>query len=622
MNQPRGFSGNVLYVDLGSGATETRPLAPELCERFIGGLGLCVKLAYDNITPGVEPLAPEAAIVLGAGPLVGTNLPSSSRVYAVARLPQSRSIGWCGAGGMVFGCMLKNAGLDHIVIRGKAGRPSYLYIEDGKTEIRDAAGIWGLGMDEAAEALWEREGRPAGVLTIGQAAENLVPFSLAFIDRAATLGRGGFGAVLGSKNLKAIVVKGSRGVRVHDRKAYRKLANTLAESIKNYEYLKEWQELGLVKSLPVLSRQDYATIRQRRIACVSCPIGDKDVVRIPDGPHAGFTACSSSVANLCLPTIYGIADFRDAIMLSAEVDCLGLDIYELFGLLIFARDLVQNGLLKLAPGEPPINTADWESTAAWARAIALRKGTGALIANGYRALILACGPGAEALAPYTVKNMLTYVGPKGPLPWNLFGTMELGQAMDPRGPHVGASGSPTYFAKRPLAVFPKHLRRMGVPEDALQRILPGLSDPDGTPKSLRIGRLLKYSQTWFTVLGSLGLCARAQINRFYSCDLAAALYQAVTGIPTTRDQLVFRAQRAWTLLRLANIREGFTAEQDAPPARWFKDPPFKDYLTEQPLTPEAVQTLMADYYDEQGWDPKTGVPTAERLHELGIDEER
>jgi len=187
--------------------------------------------------------------------------------------------------------------------------------------------------------------------------------------------------------------------------------------------------------------------------------------------------------------------------------------------------------------------------------------------------------------------------------------------LDPRGPHVGSSGSPTYFAKRELDVFPQHLRRMGIPEDAVGRILPGLGTPS---QGLKIGRLLKYSHQWFTILGSLGICARAQINRFYDAGLCAKLYEAVTGIKTDLDALRLRSDRAWTLLCMANVRAGYTRKDDILPEKWFQDPAFKNYLTGRPLSPDDVERMMDDYYDEQGWDVKTGIPTQERLKELGL----
>ncbi|MBW2638365.1 MAG: hypothetical protein JRC86_12775, partial [Deltaproteobacteria bacterium] len=148
----------------------------------------------------------------------------------------------------------------------------------------------------------------------------------------------------------------------------------------------------------------------------------------------------------------------------------------------------------------PVDIKSLGSMEAWAHSISRREGLGSVLAGGLPAMLEEFGVEAEQYAPSMVRGMLPYVGPKGPLPWNLFGTMELGQLLDPRGPHVGAGGSPTYFAKRPLEVFPRHLIRMGVPDEAIERILSMKGDGE-KGETLKVGRLLKYSHAWFTILG-------------------------------------------------------------------------------------------------------------------------
>jgi len=614
-----GFAGKTLFVDLSKGTFEERQLPDELYRRYLGGLGLCIRLACDAIAPTAEPLSPENAVVIGAGPLVGTDAPASSRVYAVSRLAQSRTMGWCGAGGGRFGALLKYAGYDHVVITGRAAKPVYLKITQSAISLEDAAGLWGKGAHQTTEILGRTPCGPWGVVAIGQAGENLVPYSMAFLDKASTLGRGGLGAVLGSKNLKAVIASGRKGLAVADKKAYRAVLRPLMNSIREYPHLAEWQELGLLKSLPVVEKEVYLAHKKRRIACVSCPVGDKDVMEFPGAE----TICSTSAANLFLPIIYGVKDPVQAARVIALLDDLGLDLYEFFGALVFGARLVDARILDLAGG-PPIKVDSAESLAAWAKKIALRQGAGNLLAGGVAGLKDAFGEKAGDICPPTVKGMYPYVGPGAPLPWNLFGTMELGQALDPRGPHVAASGSPTYFARRPLSVFPKHLARMGVPEEALPRIL----GPDNN--SLSVGRLLKYSHAWFATLGSLGVCARAQINRFYSHKLCAQIYEAATGIKTSQEDLRRRADRVWTLLALANAGEtgasdgkAFQPPKGGPgpdlPTQWFGPAGFKNYLTDEPLTRDEALTMMADYHSEQGWDPVTGTPLPECLKALGLD---
>jgi len=613
-----GFAGWVLDVDLTSGRIAKHALDMSLVEDFIGGFGLTIRLAYDAIRPGFDALSPDNPIVMGVGPLVGTSLPATSRVYAVTKLPTSGTIGWCGAGGVTFGYQFKCAGYDHLIIRGRSEKPVYLRIMDDRVELVDARSCWGRSIDETSEAFWKEMGWPTGVLAIGQAGECQVAFAMAYIDRIATLGRGGFGAVMGAKNLKAIVVQGTGGVRVADRKKYRELSESFLRTIRDYPYLKEWQDLGLLKSFPVMPAEQYHRIRKRRLACVSCPVGCKDAVEIPDGPHQGLVAYSSSAVNLSTPVLYGFQDYRDGIRLIATLDGYGLDMFEFFGVTRFVKTLVDNGLIPLERVQPPIVNDSLASLETWAERIALREGLGDILADGFRGVVREFGPETVQFAPALVKWMHPYAGPGAALPWDMFGTMELGQVLDPRGPHVGAGGSPTYFAKRPLEVFPKHFRRMGIPEAAFARILPG-RDASGREQGLRIGRLLKYSHNWFTILGSLGICARGQVNRFYHADLCARLYEAVTGIAIDLPGLRKRADRIWTLYRMVNIREGLQRSQaEILPDQWFVASGFKDYFTEEPLDIESSERMIEDYYQEWGWEPKTGVPSAETLNDLGL----
>ena len=612
-----GFAGNVLYIDLTHGEIKQEPLDMALAEKYIGGLGLTVKLAYDTIKPGTDALSPDNPIILGAGPLVGTDLPGTSRVFAVSKFPTSNTIGWCGGGGINFGYLLKNAGYDHVVIEGRADRPVFLKIFDSEVEICDAGHLWGYGMEETCEALWEEFGRPMGVISIGQSGENLVKFSMAFIERLSTLGRGGFGAVMGSKNLKAVVVKGTQGIKVADRKRYKTLSRSILQRIRDYPLLKEIQDLGLVKSFPQLPVDVYKKVKKRRLACVSCPISDKDVVEIVDGEFKGLVRCSTSAVNLSMAMIYGFKDYRESFKCMSLLDEYGLDMFEFFGIMGFAKTLSHNEIIPKDQLETEINLGSLDSMKTWARMISFREGLGNILADGFNGIIEEFGEEAKRYAPTLVKGMHPYAGPGSAVQWDLYGTMELGQVLDPRGPHVGASGSPTYFARRPLDVFPGHLDRMGAPREAIERILPKINNRD-QEQELKVGRLLKYSHRWFTIMGSLGICARAQINRFYSASLCAELYEAVTGIKTDLDGLNQRVDRVWTLFRMANLREGLDREFETAPEQWFQKSGFKDYLTEKPLTRQESEQMIEDYYDEWGWDSKTGIPASDELERLGL----
>ncbi|MGD0277660.1 MAG: aldehyde ferredoxin oxidoreductase N-terminal domain-containing protein, partial [Syntrophales bacterium] len=370
-----GFAGKILYVDLTDGVVEKTPMDMTLAEQFGGGIGLCIKLAYDMIPFKCDPFSPENIIVIGAGPTVGTNLPASSRVYGITKFPGSGRIGWCGGGGLMFGCMLKNAGYDHIVIKGRSKSPVYLKIVDDDVEICNASHLVGMGVAETYEVLQEDIDLRAGIISIGAAGENRVSFSMAFIDRLGTLGRGGFGAVMGDKNLKAIVVKGTRGIRVADQTKYMKLNNDLCNTIRGYPYLKEWQELGLIKSLAAVPREVYLEHKVRRIACVSCPIGDKDLMKFQDNGTETYI-CSSSAANLFMPLMYGFHDHYNAMKCIAMLDEYGMDMFEFFGLMSFAKTLYYKGIILLDKDQELFDTSSLSSMMYWAEKIAHREELG------------------------------------------------------------------------------------------------------------------------------------------------------------------------------------------------------------------------------------------------------
>jgi len=624
-----GYAGNILHVDLTKNEVKKEPVAPELAKAFLGGLGFSVKLAYEHIKPGIEPLSPENTIIIGAGPLVGTIAPGSSRIYAVAKFPINNAIGWAGGGGMTFGAMLKNAGYDNVVIKGRASRPVYLKIFDDDVEICDAGELWGSGIEETSERLWAKFGWPAGIIAIGQAGENSVRFAMSFVDNASTLGRGGFGAVMGSKNLKAIIVKGTKGVRVSHPRKFMKLVDGLLQRVRGWEHLDEWHEFGFWIGLPLLPKEMFYQLNKRRLSCISCPIGDKDVVEIKKGKFKGLTKVTTTAINSVVPLLFGLS-VEDSIKCIATMDDYGMDMFEFFSVVNFVNELYGHGMITKEYMKSKI-AFDLESLEKWAGKIANREGFGDILAEGLPGIIDKFGKESQRFAPPMSKGLSVYSGPTGPLLWDRFGTMELTQLVNPRGAHVAAGGSPTYYATRPLEKFPTHLDRMGVPEAAAKRILPqphhwqwglkfGLVSPEDKA-GLNVGRLTRYSEDWLSVLGSLGVCARAQINRFYYANLLAELYSAATGIQIGREELMKAGERVWNLLKAANVREGFTRKDDSFSERWLEEKSqFVEYTGKVKISAEIADKFLDDYYEERGWDVERGIPTREKLLELGLED--
>ncbi|MGD9322037.1 MAG: aldehyde ferredoxin oxidoreductase N-terminal domain-containing protein, partial [Desulfobacteraceae bacterium] len=257
-----GYAGHILYVDLSSRKARKEKLSEELMRKYIGNLGINTKLAYDLIKPGTEPLSPENHIILGTGPLGGTVAPACSRSNANYKSPLTHLFGSANAGDSVA-LMLKFAGYDHLVISGKADRPVYLKIDDDEVQFLDASHLWGKDVFETTDALWAEMG-DYWVNCIGPAGENLVGFAASVTNKHSLYGRTGIGAVMGSKNLKAIAARGTKAVTVADRKGFMKIVDGLLEKIKTSPATELWRDLGFVVAFPayggygLFERHNYA----------------------------------------------------------------------------------------------------------------------------------------------------------------------------------------------------------------------------------------------------------------------------------------------------------------------------------------------------------------------------
>jgi len=454
-------------------------------------------------------------------------------------------------------------------------------------------------------------------VSIGQYGENLVKFSMAFVEKVGTMGRGGLGAVFGSKNLKAIISRGTKGIKVSDRKRYREPVDHLYERMKGYPGLKGAHKYGFLNFMPAMPKEDYLELKKARLACVSCPIADKEILQIKKGRFRGRVVYSSAAVNTLMSMMYGITDdYGETIKLADDLDSYGLDQFEALEILRFADELYKHGMVTEKELGAPGIKFEPDSIAEWLRKIAHREGFGDVLADGFGEVLKKYGEGIEEFAPSAVKGMIAYQGITGPVYADLFTTFEFGMAVHPKGPCAAPGGSsPLYFTRgRAIDWVAGHLDRMGVPKEAQQRIF--------TPKDgmlLNVGRMEKYSQQSLFVVDMVGTCGRGQINRFYSNKVQAELYSAVTGLEISGEELMKASERAFNLVKAANVREGFDRKDDRFPEGWFGEKKHKDYYENVEITKEMAYGLLDDYYDERGWDIKTGIPSRDKLIELGLD---
>jgi len=646
-----GFAGRILHVDLTRKKTAVQPLDLEVASKYLGGFGVNNFLTHSLLEPQCDPLGEKNILVLGAGPLVGTGFPGISKTIGTTKSPQQGNI-LASAGSMGLGPWLKWAGYDHVVITGKSAKPVYLEILDDQIEVREAERLWGQDIHTTTDALWEKYGT-AGVLAIGPAGENQVVWSLGIVDQAASLGRGGLGAVMGSKGLKAVVAKGSRGIQVADAKKVKRLMKDLFQRTTGYRFYKDYLELGVMANweknfLPMkfsaretaperidelYGLRGYRRVKKCKIACPSCVIADKDLVVIQEGAYAGLTSPLPSFLNVAiLGYRLDIPETTEAVKLLDVLDGYGLDFLMFSALADFLLFLFERGILGPEDTQGFHPRREITSYLQLADLVARREGWGALLARGWEALLQTIERKVgqtrlkEILQEGAVSGHTYGLGKLKGLEWvaeprdSHLGTMEFTQVVSPRGGQVASGIGPTYVLGLPVEFFRKSAEDLGASPESMKKIF-------DSPFGFNVGRMTRYTEDWYSALNCLGICGRMMNSRAYTFETCAALYSAVTGIDLSVKEVMRASERVWNLYKLLNIREGFGVDDDQYPEEWSQplrvrggEKRMLDYYKKQVLTRADLLQLRRDYYDERGWDPETGIPSKAKLMELGLED--
>ncbi len=621
-----GYMGKVLHVDLSCGEQEIKALDLDAARDYVGGLGLNALLMEQVYVTGTDPFSPDNPIVLGSGPLVGTDTPGAAKIVATTRFPLNGTISES-VGSMGFALNLKGAGFDHLIITGRSKKPVVLILEDDKASFTDAGELWGRDIFETTDALKKtRPGTKSSVLAIGPAGENRVAFSLALVDKASTIGRGGLGAVMGSKNMKAIVAMGDQRPKVHDREELRTLLSGIRERLKRYKNHARVLELGIMENWDNYTQQFfscrnftstyspekatelygpdvYRSFKIKRFGCPSCFTPDKDDLEVREGPHKGFRTTTTSYLNsVTIGHLFDLnkpSDKTVGLRFHDRLDRMGLDMFTVGIMLDFLVTMREEGKLDPASFNFPLKR-DEETLIQWIEAIASRKGSGDILAAGWRSLLEELGQEYEADAPI-IKDCEVFWDPRlvG------LGTMEFEQIVSLKGARSASGGSPTYLpgmTEESLPLFRRHLDRMGADAMAIDRIM-------DSPLGFNVGRMTRYAEDWYTILSSLGICNRHFNNRFYSYELCQKLFRAVTGFEGDENHLRESAVLVWNTLKRLNQKEGFGVADDRPPEIWFKpmkgtegqDLVLRDYFGKTMLSRDDIARLVEDYYDERGW---------------------
>ncbi len=601
-----GHFNRYLHVDLSTKSWSTFSLSDDVLEKYIGGKGVGAYLLAQHQDPKAEPFDAPNPLLFVVGPLTGTKAPSM-RSLVVFQSPVTRLLTDSHFGGH-FGQQVKSAGYDGLLITGSATSPSLLEIDDDHIAIKDAGHLWGMNTYESYDQLRpdypEKEWR---IACIGPAGENRVNFAVIDCDPHRQAGRGGGGAVMGAKNLKAIVVRGTKKVEIADPDLFRKyLKGTLAD-MKDNDYIVGFRVGGTAASIPWADEEGLLPTRNfqrgsfehaaelgdaaqrekywdKDVACATCPIACTKLGSLKEGRFAGMAGDSleyESAAMLGANLEIGKTD--EAICLGLTCDLLGLDTISAGAVLSFACEAVEKGLL-----EADLCFGDLDSLAAMLGDISTRQGVGDLLADGVRAAAAKIGAGSDSFAIHVKGLELPAWGPRG-VPGMALAYM----TADRGGCH--------------------------------QRAFPILYEAGGeTWKGQSYERLSLDGKAQLLVEIQNRL---AGLDTFVTCDFARYgitdeayldLLAAGAGRRIDLDELYQVGERIWNLTRLFNLKAGMTKEHEDLPRR-FKDEPLPDGPAAGHRFSESdLQRLLADYYVARGWD-ENGVPTQERLKVLEVD---
>jgi aldehyde:ferredoxin oxidoreductase len=621
------LTATVFHVDLSKGTTETKTIPEDVYRKYPGGSALAAYLLLQAIPPGADPLGPDNVLVMAVSPLTGLPISGQSRMTACARSPLTGAIGDSQCGGF-FPAEMRAAGADAIVFTGRAPEPVYLWLCDGKAELRPARHLWGKVTGEVDRLLKEEVGDPkAEVAQIGPAGENLVRFAAIMNMANRANGRTGMGAVMGSKRLKAVVVRGSTPPRPAVPEKFRELTKrlkALQEANPGITWFGEYGTAGVLAIQNKMGGQptrNYTegtferaqdidgatmakTILKERDTCYACVVKCKRVVEVSD-PDLGVDPVYGGPEYETLTffgSMCGVGDLKLLARASADANMYGMDTISCGATIAWAMEAKAKGLLN--DGGLGLAWGDGRSVIRAIEAIALRRGVGDLLAEGSLRAAQRLGPAAAELT-VTVKGQ--------ELPAHMpqhKRSLGLIYAVNAFGADHQSSEHDTMLRTKPGSLHRRRLSELGEFGDLP---LSDLSDDKV--------RFAYTTQCFYSALDTLGLCqfVWGPSWQLYGPTETVELVRYGTGWDATLEELLEAGERRLHLLRAFNAREGIGKEADALPKKLFRPLGGQGPTAGVALTIEEFERARETYYRLAGCDPATGYPTQAKLSELGLD---
>ncbi len=609
----KGYAGKLLRVNLTKGSVQDEPLTNTLVEQYIGGAGLAARILYDELQPGIDPFSPENKVIFMTGPVVGTMIPTACRIGLYSKSPLTNSFFHSSAGGH-FAPELKFAGYDGIIFEGRSAEPVYLFIDDGHVELRNAAHLWGLDTNRVQLELFEELGsEEIKIAAIGPAGEKLVRFACVICGCRA-LGRGGLGAVLGSKQVKAVAVRGQGSVEVPDMRTMRMFLDEIfarfnanpatSEILPRYGTpvlvnannslglfgYKNWQDEFFQDADGLSGDTMRKKIVKRDKSCYACPARCGKFSIIGGGPYEGVRNEGPEYEDIfSLGSMCGHNDIEVVAAAERLCDDLGVDAIEAGVAIAFAMECYEKGLLTHTETDGvDLRFGRSDLIVPLIEAIALRRGQlGNLLAEGVKRASEKIGNGSEYFAMHG--KGLTFAGHSA----RGMPGFALGYATGPRG------GS----------------HHDGRPTGERTGLVPRETTEGKGEYTARINHLMILTDSMILCHLTEGIWGPLDIT-----DLVVRCLNTATGMNMTLDEARTAAERIWNLIRAFAVREGYRREHDRLPPRFMEEPIKSGPSKGMAITRRMLDDMLDQYYKFRGWDRETGIPTAERLKALGLED--
>ena len=606
-----GYAGKVLYVDLTTGKTRTEKLNEETAKKYIGGIGLGMRLWLANSTAGVDPLSPQNPLVLALGPVSGTMFPTGGNGHAfISKSPATGAVGEAVSHG-TFGAELKRAGYDAVVLTGKSDRLVYLWIDDDSVQLLDASQLAGKSPSETEDAIKDEvDDYYVRVASIGLAGEKLSKIASIINEKTRAAGRTGLGAVLGSKNVKAIAVRGTHDVTVAKPDEFMDMVRDFHERMKGPSTQK-YRTLGTVENILInntmfcMPTRNYSTAHfddaekvsgevlnekyvSKIIACSSCPMRCEHEAVIREGPYKGTMARIEYESLWALGPYTGVSKL-DAIIKAAELcNYYGLDAQSTGVTVGFVMDCHEKGILThddLGGIDAHFGNAD--ALLQLIEKIGKREGIGNILADGVKAAAAKIDKDSANLAQHIKGLEVTGYDLR------CLKTAALSYAVSFRGAD--------------------HNRSAAYAVDLKGKV-------DRLKAEKGRGKIVKDLEDTYALLDSFIVCKNARGTFYKDLQDMAKLYSSVTGVEMTVEELAAAAERINTIARLINVREGLTRKDDTLPWKVMHEPiPDNGPVKGAIVTQDELDLMLDDYYLSRGWSPE-GIPTAKKLKELGMED--